>query len=446
MKGIGKLLFGLLLGICISVLVSYYNKTLNISDLNFSMGLIAGAAFMSFVFVLFSFRTSKNTNSKTEASKLRMNGIVICFIIMTIGLLGSHLLSNSDEKTKNSILTEENKTKLQVAALAIEKNKAQGFWMNNMVDQMEKELSNTPERTLSEETIFKLKDLSKSLQPYYNIQSDTISDDKFSPEKGNLLLTLKTMKMDSVSFKKVLKEISFSQIELLDVDLSDTNLAHTDFSNSNMPKTKLVGSNLSNSKLEKTNFTNANLSQSNLNGANFLNAKMNWANLKEVKANAGIFDGAKLSNANFYRADLKDATLKWCKATNTSFKEAILQGANLSTSDLSKGTLNNANLTNCNLSFTKLIEANIIEVDASNANFSHANLENADLRNAHLVKAIFKKANLKGVKLLGAKVDKIDWFKQLADWEVEGLIELKEKYNIVPINQDSIYQLIKIKK
>lgn len=446
MKGIWKILLGLLLGACISLGIFFYNSTIPLSDHNFIIGVITGLAIMAILFVIIALLYSKKRHPKNIGSKESLFGIFLTFFIVSIGLGTSQLISNKNQQKKEHSKFEAQKIKMEVATLEAEKNKAQAFWLDDIIDQLDREVSESPQRILSEERIYKLRDLSARLLPYHNIQSDTLTIRKYSPEKGNLLLALNIMEIDTASFNKLKKEISFSSIDLESANLQGANLNFADLSKSNLRKAKLTEAQLNNTNLTEADLSYADLSSSKFHSSNLMNADLTWANLTEVIANDAKLDGSKLSHANLHKANLKGTNIRWATINNATLNNATLSKANMSFSDFKKSNFKKCLLDKTNLSFSDFTDANMMEAVLIESNFDQANLERTDLKNADLRKATFKKTKMKGVKLLGAKISDPNWFETLKKWKVEDVERLQEKYKILQIDKDSIYQLLHIKK
>jgi BTB/POZ domain-containing protein KCTD9 len=144
--------------------------------------------------------------------------------------------------------------------------------------------------------------------------------------------------------------------------------------------------------------------------------------------------GVNLQGVNLYRANLQDANLSDANLKELNLMATNLQGANLYGADL-----RNAKLVEANLQGAKLYRANLQGANFTVANLQGAMLEGAKLQGVRLDAANLKEINFQGVNLQGvnlhhAIVDK-DWFEKLELWKIEGIEEIKEKYEITLIKE-----------
>ncbi len=127
--------------------------------------------------------------------------------------------------------------------------------------------------------------------------------------------------------------------------------------------------------------------------ASFRGAALERANLANIIMQETDLEGADLRNAILTNADLRDASLREIQGDGADFSEARLWGASLEGSSFTGASFKNANLLNANF---------------KSANLSKANLEGANLVETTLTDCNLKGANLEGVKLLHARVGKLN--------------------------------------
>lgn len=219
----------------------------------------------------------------------------------------------------------------------------------------------------------------------------------------------------------------------------DSDFAHIVGTRGIFRRTDLRGSTFENAIL-----TEANFESSQLCGVSFRSAYL---------AKASLLD-ANVQNTDFSQCDLTWANLSHLDLTRTNLRGAVLCEAkmvscNLENVDLTQFTLVGANLRDSSLSGSVAQRANLQKVSFRRAQLGEVDWENADLRNADLRGVVFhlgasregllsspyasegtrtgfytderlelhfkapeeiRKANLKGVNLLGAHIDGVDFY------------------------------------
>ncbi len=118
------------------------------------------------------------------------------------------------------------------------------FLMSHILDKVDEELTNHPRRTLSKETIARIAALNTAFQPYAYVKGDSLSVKKLSPERGQLLLVLSIMNMDSSSFDTIKAKTSFAGADLRGANLNGANLSGVDLRDANLKEADLRGANL----------------------------------------------------------------------------------------------------------------------------------------------------------------------------------------------------------
>ncbi len=287
--------------------------------------------------------------------------------------------------------------------------------MNLVLANVSEELGKTPERYLSDETIEQIAALSYSFISHKYLDNDGLPVNTRSLERGQLLLLLTTMHIDSGSLHKIMTKTSFAGAILRDADLEGAYLASVN----------LQGADLQDANLKGAKLNGANLSFANLWGADLHQAQLIGANLKRADLSWSILNGANLKWVN-----LQDADLIAAQDRNTLLRGAFLQWA-----DLSGAMLNEADLT---------------LTDMFRANLTKAQLENANLSGSILTYAILSEANLKGINLTDAVLTNLiisdqHWLEQLDEWQVRGALDIQKKYKMIEAfsYENSKYQLNK---
>lgn len=278
--------------------------------------------------------------------------------------------------------------------------------MSNILERTEDELEQSPDRTLSDERITSIAALCYSLTPYADASRDSFSNKKYSPQRGQLLLMLTGMKIDSGSLQKIMIRSSFDNAFLKDADLENAYLRGANLKEAHMQDANLQNADLYEALLKDANLWGADLTNANFTGADLTNAILEWAVLNGADLQRAKLNGAEMTSAQLRNADLSGAELEW----------TVLTGA----------FLNDANFQSANLFRTKFNRANL-----TNANFTDANLTLADLIESDLRKATFSGSNMTGAELNGAIVSQKEWFDLLEKWKVKGAKEIREKYNLI---------------
>lgn len=287
--------------------------------------------------------------------------------------------------------------------------------LKNVLDKIDAELKDNPNRTLSDETIVRIAALCYASKPYLRPEGDSLTAGKVSPERGQLLLFLTAMKLDSNTMLKIKQLSSFEGADLREADLKGTDLSKMNLKGANLKGADLQGANLSKADLSFANLWGANLSQVNLYGANLKRAELSWADLNE----------AELISVNLHEADLVSAQMR----------KAMLRGSFLQWADFSGAFLNEADLANS---------------DMFRATLKRTQLEKADLSGSILTYAILSEANLSESNLTGADLTNLiiaekEWLSLLDGWKVTGAKDIQAGYKMIEAfsYEGSKYQLIK---
>lgn len=275
--------------------------------------------------------------------------------------------------------------------------------MSNVLNKADEDLRNNPNRSLSDETIGRIAALSYSFRSHVIAGEDSTSLYRPSPERGQLLLMLTKMNIDTASLKKIMKQTSFAGAVLRDANLEGANLRNID---------------LKNAELQSANLKDSNLEGANLEGANL------WA--------------AVLNNAKMGRVYMKGADLRWAEINGADLKKADLHEADLTSAKLRKADLQGANLQWTEFNHAFLNEANLDSADMFRTEMKRAQLTNAVMRGVNLNLANISEANLTGANLSGANLNDLyvnhaNWLASLTDSNVMGATELQSKYKIIEV-------------
>lgn len=422
MKGKRYLLIGVVFGMVMGWALGFLRLPHLEKNVSFLLGFIAALAFVSLVLILLTVwnrhflpgLTGKKT--VTGDSKSTRTHTFLWIILVGVFVLGSVVsgitVYRQHESFKLQIQNQDKKMQEMAAVVASANNREP--LMRSILDDVGEELKRNPGRTLRDTTIARIAALSLSFKPYQLIEDDGLSEQAYSPERGQLLQALVLLKIDSGSFARIKRNTLFAGADLRGTDLKGLDLSGINLRKATLKSADLSGANLKGADLGEANLWGAHLNQANLSNTNLRKADLGWAQLNEAALTLANLNGANLTNAQLRTADLNGATFQWAQAGGALFNEANLTGVDF------MGT----NLTNVNL--------------------SQANLSDTDLRKINL-----NGADLGGVRLNKALVDE-NWQEKLTEWQPTGVKQLRERYTVVSDTSDKwkrpLYRLKKILK
>jgi uncharacterized protein YjbI with pentapeptide repeats len=322
---------------------------------------------------------------------------LMSFLILLVG--GFYLFSRNMHKQQISQLTSYYEDSLLQFSenISLLRHKDLVSLLPGALRQISDELEDKNSDTLSNEAINRIVGLSYGFIPQGWKQKRHLAIHEFSPESGQLLLSICNMDIDSISFFKLMRRADFSFAELSGAPMQAYKISEVQLIHANLSDADLQNSDLSAAKLEKAILERANLNQSNLNNANLKRADLSWAQMDFSTLINAELSGAKLNSASVRNSNLSRAKMDF----------SFLQACFLNDADLSDADLTGADLSGANF---------------SGANLSRTNLKLANMQGANLVKA----------KLDGAKVDGIDWISQLSKWNVKDAEEIGRIYQVRP--------------
>ena len=190
--------------------------------------------------------------------------------------------------------------------------------MDNMLQEINTEISRDPQNKLNDATAGRLIALSKILKPYRYLENDSLTKNIVSPERGYLLISLLETGINLRSTARsrangiLLERIDFTYSELRNVTLKKADLIEIDLSHADMRNSSFNGTDF-----ENAIFYNASISQADLSYTSFKNA-----DLRNAKLENSILD-----YANLQKADLSSSNLKNVSLLKTVLKEATLKNA-----------------------------------------------------------------------------------------------------------------------
>lgn len=404
MKGKRSLLVGGILGAVIGWAVGYMRLPYMNNSRAFWVGAVASlAVVLLFLFLLYlwrqpTFLTRWMFKSPTQNTKggYSIFGIIIS-LILAAGLSATTFLlyqQNQDLKRyqEQDIVLQQETIAIQQASL---KNLKIAF-MGKVMEDAQSEAELHPERKLSQVSIERVAAYGYACTPYPVEIGDGLPSLTLSPERGNILLSLAVLKLDSTTFAKIKETTSFSSTYLLDVNLAGADLSGVDLQGAYLKGANLEGANLRGADLRKADLWGANLNGADLTGAIMNQVNLQWAELKNTNLSGAILNGAVLKNAQLIKANLQNTQLQWAFCDGAMFNEADFRGADM------EGTL----MQRTNLSY---------------ANFSKSSLRRVDLT----------EANLKGAEFNLASVAEEDWLDKLITWKTINSSKVQINYLVV---------------
>lgn len=303
----------------------------------------------------------------------------------------------------------------QLAELAEESALIEKYEQQQMVDRMirelKDELNRSVERKLSDQRINELAILSHSFVPegYSYLEPP----EQFNFARGQLLLRLLEVDIDSASFAKLLMKVSFAGAELSGQSLMGKNLRNIDLRCSNLRNARLDRSILTGADLRSAILWGAKLPEADLTEAQMHRIDLRWANLDESILNGAVLKGSRLDHARFRQCEMSCAVIHYAHLMSAFFQYANLERANFFGSDI------------------------------SGSDFGQANLTSTDFRVCIAEETIFDGASMWESLLREVSVKEPDWLEKL---EASGIIGAKDLNRRYMLKRDrsgrSDYQLL----
>lgn len=412
MKEKRNFLVGVVLGLLLGWTMGFVRMPFIDKNASFWVGFLACLSLLALMWMgIFIWKKNSQLfqffkdNSDADNVRGLFNANALVWFCVTIIIMLSAIFSVVSIYNQSTFLKKENEAQKALVleqAQVLEATKSANLTalMHQLFDKMDAELKENPTRRLSEETIERLVALNYSFRPRKFWKSDRLSEERLSPERGQLLLLLAKLDLDTSSFEAIKQKISFHGADLRKVNLSGINLSGIDLSKANMSEAVMNAVDLRKANLKEAKLWGAKLNQANFSEAILNNADLKWAELNEGVLNKAIFNGSDLRDAKLRMIVADSIDLGWSKVNGALLDRATLTNGDLTGAELGRANLLNANFTGSNLKL---------------CNFSEANLE---------------AANMTGVDLGKATTDVANWFEKLIQWQVKGAKEIQENYEI----------------
>ncbi|MFN0275276.1 MAG: pentapeptide repeat-containing protein [Chitinophagales bacterium] len=310
------------------------------------------------------FKRSRVNNVNTVQGKNNFMPLLI-FIIAAAGVILSVLLFKQNTSLKTQLTGQENKVRDLSKMIETAGSGNIAGLMNNILDEISAELKT--EGMLSDSMINKIASLSYSFKPYTYFEGDSLSEKKMSPERGQLLIALLLLDIDSASFSKIKNKVTFAGANLNGADLHGVDLSYADLQGAHCKETILSGANLKGINLSDANLYAAKLDSAELSVADLKRTDLSWAVFHGADLTRADLNGAFMKNTQFISAELSYAKIQWASAEGTIFHKANLENANLMGTNLEKVNLSQANLHKADLRLVKLKDANVFDAEMNRA-------------------------------------------------------------------------------
>ncbi len=261
---------------------------------------------------------------------------------------------------------------------------------------IQQELESDSLKRISINTIDRLAAVSELLKPRRTFYLDSDSSKMSSPERGQLLLQLIHLKMDSNSFMDLKRKVTFEAADLENADLGEIDMSCANLNKAILSNCNLKKSNFHHANLEGADIRKSELVEACFNAANLTRADLSWSNATSASFVGATMDGARLDNIQAIGCDLSYSSIQWAE-----------------------------------LKMARLGMANCHSTDFKGSNLGRINLDGAVLVNANLIRANIKQASLLTVQLDGARVKGLDWISMGIKENVSGISQVNSKYGLV---------------
>lgn len=408
MKGKRNLLIGIVLGVLMGWALGFLRLPFITKNYSFLIGFGACLALMAFLLALL-FVWNKNSllvrmigknpsssSSKPVANTYASIWILVSLFIVLGGAVSSFMIYQQNELFKAQTQNQNQRITEQSELIESIRKGNQVLLMSNILDKVDDELKNEPNGLLSDATIARIAALSYSFKPYHYFEGNQLSEKELSPERGQLLLALSIMNLDSLSFAKIKQATSFAGADLRRADLKGADLSGVDLQGADLKDAQLTEADLSGANLWKADMWGVNLNKANLDSANLKRAELSWAEVNEADLRKANLNGVNLTNAKLRNSDFREVIFQWAESSGAMFNNANFEGADLYGSVFKK------------------------------ANFTDVNLTEANLLGAQ-----WPEANLTGAAMEKVSVDGFQWLDTMNEWRVTGVKDIEAAYKIV---------------
>lgn len=236
--------------------------------------------------------------------------LIISLIVFTL-LLSGLLLGGwwKLSKVESALLSLQAQMRAD-SLLALRQDEQLAPLLANLLDRTARELEEHPTRKLSEQSIRDIINFSHSLGPQAPAQN-RLNPLPLNPLKGQLLLALCGMSMDSSSLSLIWKKANFVSADLRGVDLRGADLRGLDLRAADLSEANLEAARLDQADLQLAVMRETNLAQSQLTFADLQRADLRWVDFRRANLLGARLDGANLVLANAQGAKLRDSSIEY---------------------------------------------------------------------------------------------------------------------------------------
>ena len=332
----------------------------------FWIGFAACMFLVACVLILDFLYNSKAFNSSRK-SRFQL-GLLTVLVLLAASLPGI-MTSRIDSNLRSQLETEQDRRKMEEAKRISSQMTGYMEGLGTLLARVDRDLSASNSRSLSDTTIDLVVAFNDQLKPYHIVTKDSVTKEKYSPEKGQLLLQLAHRRMDSLSFAKIKSRTSFSSTYLPNANLDSTDLSGIDLSKSFMPY------------------------------CSFSSTCMNSVNFHSSILTSSSFVYSVLENANLSRSYCAMSHFEKCSITNTLLISANLSFAGIQNSVLDSCSLILANLEHGFIKNTEVRECNFEWVDLTNCVFVSVNIKNGSFLKTKLLQTSFDRVNVDSIRV-----------------------------------------------
>ena len=312
----------------------------------FWIGFVACMFLVACILILDFLYNSKDFNSSRKSRfQLGLLSVLVLLAASLPGIITSRIESN----LRSQLETEQDRRKMEEAKRISSQMTGYMEGLGTLLARVDRDLSASNSRTLSDTTIDLVVAFNDQLNPYHIVTKDSITKAKYSPEKGQLLLQLAHRRIDSLSFAEIKSRTSFSSTYLPNANLDSTDLSGIDLSKSFLPYCSF----------SSTSMSSANFHSSTLTASSFVYSVLENANLSRTFCAMSHFEKCSITNTLLVSANLSFA----------SVQNSVLDSCSLILAKLEHGFIQSAELRECNFEWVDLTNCVFVSVKIKNGSF-----------------------------------------------------------------------------
>ena len=306
-----------------------------------------------------------NSNTARASRKRRLRLGLLSMVVLLAASVPGLITSRIDSNLRSRLETEQDRRKMEEAKRVSAQMTAYMDGLGTLLARVDKDMSNSGDRSLSDTTIDLVVAFNDQLKPYHIVTKDSVTKGKYSPEKGQLLLQLAHRRMDSLSFAQIKSRTSFESTYLPNANLDSTDLSGIDLSRSFMPEssfnsTFLMSTTLYSATLQASSFTNTKMEDCDLNGSNL---------------EMSLFDSCLITHTTFVASNISFADIQGCKIDSCSMILANLEHGLVQNTKIQECNLEWVDLTNCTFVSVEFFKGSLLKTKFRNTSFDDVNVD-----------------------------------------------------------------------